>query len=81
VCAYQHSGTDAINLVGGQCYLYIVVDDHTCAVYTHLLHLKSEATDAFKTFKVAVEKESGKKIKEVMTDNVCKLSMGKMSHF
>ena len=51
----------------------VVVDDHTRPVYTRPLRLKSEAADAFKTFKATVEKESGK---EVMTDNARELSMG-----
>ena len=67
--------------VGGHDYLYIVDDDFTCVVYTHSLHLKSEAVDAFKAFKAMVENELGREIREVMMDNVCELSMSKMCWF
>ena len=67
--------------VGGRRYLYVVVDDYSRAVYTRPLRLRSEAFDAFKIFKAAVETESGKKIWEVMTDNAGELSMGDMKIF
>lgn len=47
-------------------------------VWTRPLQLKLEASDVFKTFKAAAENESGMRIHEVLTDNACKLSMGKM---
>jgi transposase InsO family protein len=34
--------------------------------------------DAFKVFKAAAESESGKKIREIMTDNAQELCMGEM---
>ena len=58
--------------------LYVVVDDCTRTVYAKPLRLKSEAIGAFKTFKAAAENESGKKIREVMTDNARELCMGEM---
>ena len=45
---------------GRRHYLYVTINDCTRAVYTRPLHCKSEAVDAFKTFKVAAEHESGK---------------------
>jgi transposase InsO family protein len=45
------------------------------------LHAKSEAVAAFKTFKAMVENELGRKVREVMTDNAHKLSMGEMRTF
>ena len=42
------------------------------------LKLKSEAVEAFKAFKAVAENESGKKMREVMTDNAREVSMGEM---
>ena len=50
-------------------YIYVVMDDYSCAVYSHLLHLKLEAFDAFKMFKAVVENELGRRIHKVMTNN------------
>ena len=66
---------------GGREYIYVIVDDYTCAVHTKPLHLKSEAADAFKSFKAAAENESGKRIHEVLTDIAQELLMGDMSCF
>jgi len=43
-----------------------------------LLFLKLEAPEVFKAFRAATENGSGKWLREVMTDNVCELSMGEM---
>jgi len=64
--------------VGGHCYVYVVVDDYSRAVYSWPLHVKSEAPEAFKLYKASAEKSSGKKIWEVMTDNARELCMGEM---
>jgi hypothetical protein len=66
-----------VQSVGGKLYEYVAVDDYTRAVYTNPLRLKSEAIDAFKSFKAAVENESKKKLREIMTDNARELSMGR----
>ncbi len=50
----------------------------TLARYTRPLRLKSEAVEAFKAFRAAAEKESGKKIRGIMMDNTHELSMGEM---
>jgi len=63
---------------GGGLHLYVAVDDYTHAVYTWSLFLKSEAPDAFKAFRAAAENESGKRLREVMTDNARELSMGEI---
>jgi len=60
----------------GRLYLYVAVDNHTRAVYTRSLFLRSEAPDAFKAFREAAENVSGKRLREVMTDNARELSMG-----
>ena len=42
------------------------------------MRLKLEAVEVFKAFQAEVERASGNKLCEVMTDNVCELSMGEM---
>ena len=37
------AGPMPVASVGGRNYLYVIVDDFACMVYTCLLHLKSEA--------------------------------------
>ncbi len=41
-------------LVGEREYVYIVMDDYSCVVYTRPLHLKS-AVELLKAFRVAAE--------------------------
>jgi len=72
------TGPMPVKSAGGREYLYLVVDDYTRAVYVKPLKLKSEAVEAFKAFKAVAENESGKKMREVMTDNARELSMGEM---
>jgi hypothetical protein len=64
--------------VGRREYAHIIVDDYTHTVYTRLLQLKSEAVNAFKTFQVVVENESGSKLHAMMTDNTCELLIGEV---
>ena len=45
---------------GGKEYEYIVVDDYSRVVYMRPLRLKSDAPEAFKTFKAAAGNESQK---------------------
>ena len=54
---------------GGCEYLYVLVDNCTHVVWTRALRHKSDAIEAFKTFKAAAERESGKRLQEVLTDN------------
>jgi len=62
----------------GRLYLYVTVDDYTRTVYPRLLFLKSEVPEAFKAFRAATENGSGKRLREVMTDNARELLMGEM---
>jgi len=59
--------------VGRREYAYAVVDD---AAYTRPLRLKSEAANAFKSFRAAAENEPGSTLRAVMNDNARELSMG-----
>ena len=67
-----------VRSAGGKEYVHVRVDDHTRAVYTKLLRLKSDAIKVFKAFMVVAGRESGKKLCEAMTDNAHELSMGEM---
>jgi hypothetical protein len=71
-------GPMEVQSAGGRAYEYIVVDDHTRVVYTRPLRLKSGAVDAFRTFKAAAKGDSGKRLRDVMTDNTGELSKGEM---
>jgi hypothetical protein len=72
------AGSMPVASLGGQAYLFIIIDDYSCVVYTRLLCQKSEVARAFRVFKVVAEAESGKQMHEVLMDNACKLSMGEM---
>ena len=72
------AGPMPVKSAGGKEYAYIIVDDHTRAVYMKPLKHKSDAPEAFKVFKAAAENESGRTIREVMTDNARELCMGTM---
>ena len=51
-----------------QKYFITFIDDYSRYMYLYLLDHKSETLDAFKVFKVAVEKHCGKQIKIVRSD-------------
>ena len=72
------AGPMPVMSAGGKEYLYIIVDNHTRAVYTRAIHHRLDAVDVFKVFRVAAEGESGKKLCEIMTDNARELCMGEM---
>ena len=52
----------------GQQYFITFIDDYSRYGYLYLLHEKSQSLDIFKTFKVEVELQLGKKIKVVKFD-------------
>ena len=72
------TGPMPVMSAGRKEYVYVVVDDHTRAVYTRVIRHRSDAVDAFRVFKAAAEGESGKKIREVMTGDAPELCMGGM---
>jgi len=61
--------------VGRREYAYAVVHD---TAYTRPLRLKSEAANAFKSFRAAAGNESGSTLRAVMNDNARELSMGEV---
>jgi transposase InsO family protein len=54
--------------LNGQRYFISFIDDHTRFMYLYLLTDKVKALNAFKTYKVEVEKQKEKKIKIVRSD-------------
>ncbi|RVW58917.1 Retrovirus-related Pol polyprotein from transposon TNT 1-94 [Vitis vinifera] len=52
----------------GQKYFISFIDDLSRYMYLYILHNKNEALEAFKVFKVEVEKQNGKQIKIVISD-------------
>jgi len=52
----------------GQQYFITFIDDYSRYGYLYLIHEKSQSLDVFKTFKVEVELQLGKKIKDVKSD-------------
>ena len=72
------AGPIPVTSLGGRAYLLVVMDGYSRAVYSRPLRLKSEVAEAFKVFKALAETESGKKMREVLTDNARELSQGEM---
>ena len=60
-----HSHALHIWLVNGQWYFITFIDNHSRYGHLYLIHEKSQALDVFKSFKVEVELQLGKKIKAI----------------
>ncbi|KAK2429544.1 hypothetical protein QL285_027973 [Trifolium repens] len=54
--------------LGGSKYFITFVDEYTRMMWLYTIKVKSEALDVFKNFKVLIEKESDKAIKNLRTD-------------
>jgi transposase InsO family protein len=54
---------------GGRRYFVLLVDDATCYTWVVLLAAKSEAASAIKRVQAAAEKECGRKLRVLRTDN------------
>jgi transposase InsO family protein len=54
---------------GGRRYFLLLVDDATRYMWVVLLTAKSEASSAIKRIQAAVEKECGRKLRVLRTDN------------
>jgi transposase InsO family protein len=55
--------------LGGRRYFLLLIDDATCYMWVVLLTAKSEASSAIKGIQAAVEKECGRKLRVLRTDN------------
>jgi transposase InsO family protein len=54
---------------GGRCYFLLLVDNVTRYMWVMLLTAKSEASSAIKRIQAAVEKECGRKLRVLRTNN------------
>jgi hypothetical protein len=61
-------GPFSTSCLNGQRYFISFIDNHTRYMYLYFLNDKAEALNAFKTYKVKVEKQKEKKIKIVRFD-------------
>lgn len=52
----------------GNRYVFLLVDDYSCAMWDYLLKTKDEAFEAFKRFRAQVEDGAERKIKTLRTD-------------
>lgn len=55
--------------LGGAKYFMTFIDDFSRYLFIYILHNKSQALDTFKDFKRLLEKQTGKKIKKLRSDN------------
>ena len=53
----------------GALYFVTFIDDHSRKLWVRALKSKDQVLDAFKEFQAAVERETGKKLKCIRTDN------------
>ena len=62
-------GPAPVNSVGGASYYMTFIDDATRKVWVYFLKRKSDAFDAFKTWKALVENQTGIRVKCLRSDN------------
>jgi hypothetical protein len=55
--------------LGGASYMLTIIDDYSRKVWPYFLKQKNEAFDAFRKWKVMIEKQTGKKVKLLHTEN------------
>ena len=65
----------------GDSYFMLFVDDFTRMCWVFFLKEKSEAFQIFKTFKILVENEIGKKLKCLRSDNGCEFTSKEFNFF
>jgi len=54
---------------GGGLYFITFIDDHSRKLWFYVLKTKDQVLGVFKQFQASVERETGKKLKRVRTDN------------
>lgn len=62
-------GPAPVASLGGSLYFVSFIDDYSCKVWVFLVKKKSDALDCFKKLKALIEKQMGKSIKCLRTDN------------
>ena len=53
---------------GGKRYIITFIDDFSRKIWVYFLQAKSDASEAFTSFKIMVEKEAGSQIRVLRTD-------------
>lgn len=72
ILEYVHSdlwGPSRTPTLGGARYFMTIIDDLPRKVWIYLLKTKDEAFNVFKNWKITVERQTGKKVKALRTDN------------
>lgn len=67
--------------LGGYRYFALFIDDFSRKIFVYFLKNKNNVFDEFKLFKSRVERETGKKIKTLRTDNGCEFLSSVFSRF
>jgi hypothetical protein len=62
-------GPSRMKSLGGASYMLTIIDDYSGKVWPYFLKHKYEAFDAFRKWKVMIEKQTEKKVKFLRTDN------------
>lgn len=67
--------------IGKAKYFVTFIDDYSRKIYVYFLNSKSETFQAFQEFKAQVERQTGKKIKGMRSDNGREYVNNEMSEF
>jgi transposase InsO family protein len=67
--------------LGGYRYMLTIIDDYSRMVFPYFLKHKHEAFDAFKAWKVMIEKQSERKVNVLRTDNGMEFCSNKFKFF
>ena len=66
---------------GGRCYFLLLVNDTTRYMWVALLTTKDMAADAIKHLQAVAEKQSGKKLQTLHTDNEWEFTVGEFTAY
>ena len=72
ILEYVHSnvwGLAPVNSLGGARYFLTLIDDYSRKVWVYFLKQKDEVFGKFKQWKAMVEKQTGRSVKRLRTDN------------
>ncbi|KAL5858125.1 hypothetical protein ACOSQ3_005583 [Xanthoceras sorbifolium] len=81
---YIHSdlwGPARVPSKGGARYMLILIDDYSRKVWVYFLKHKNDVFATFKQWKALVEKQTGRKIKRLRTDNGLEFCQGDFNEF
>jgi hypothetical protein len=84
ILEYVHAdlwGPSLKKSLGVGSYILTIIDDYSRKVWSYFLKHKYEAFDAFRKWKVMIEKQTEKKVKLLRTDNVMKFCSNKFNDY